>query len=296
MFKEKTPWKTYKKDQKLADGPITAIYRCTKKKGGHVYTVKICSEVKREAIARQIELNICFGTHGNIVRFIEAYLYHKQIFFILENMSAGSLDTYISSLPNDFEWDGSQILFIVKEVLKAVSFLHSYKIVHRYIKASTVLLSSKGSVKLSNFGAGNRIIEKVKVHWNYSENETWWASPEELSNKNCNEKVDIWRLGILVIEIIESIPPYKKLQVKEAKIEIIKNDPKPKLKNRKTEFEPLDEFIKVTLNTNPKNRPSAKHLLKSQMLKEENVCLRQELAKVLREIKVYNQIKKLSIG
>ncbi len=45
-----------------------------------------------------------------------------------------------------------QIATVTKSVLSALAYLHHRGIIHRDVKADSILLSSKGDIKLADFG------------------------------------------------------------------------------------------------------------------------------------------------
>ena len=109
------------------------------------------------------------SSHPNIVKYVDSYLNESSlwvffpfsfflfhfsffIFFffekmVMEFMDCGSLTEIISSS----RMSEPQIAFLCKEILTALSYLHSTDRIHRDIKSDNILLNSNGEVKLGNF-------------------------------------------------------------------------------------------------------------------------------------------------
>jgi p21-activated kinase 1 len=65
----------------------------------------------------------------------------------MEFMEGGTL----AQAARDFTFQEKEIAFVAREMLKALSFLHSKKYAHRDLKSSNVMMTIQGQVKLSRF-------------------------------------------------------------------------------------------------------------------------------------------------
>lgn len=93
------------------------------------------------------------GVHPNIINYIDAYSCRKEIgsvAIIFEYMSGGSIAEIVHR--NGAIMDETILVHICKECLLALEYIHNIKMIHRDIKPSNLLVSSKGCVKLSDFG------------------------------------------------------------------------------------------------------------------------------------------------
>eukprot|EP01155_Anaeramoeba_flamelloides_P041970 Anaeramoba_flamelloidesc35680_g1_i3.p1 GENE.c35680_g1_i3~~c35680_g1_i3.p1 ORF type:complete len:133 (+),score=36.31 c35680_g1_i3:175-573(+) len=91
-------------------------------------------------------------------------------------------------------------------------------------------------------------------------------APEIIQEKGHNCKVDIWSLGITIIEMIEGKPPLSHLHPLKAIFSIPSNPP-PQLKNPKHFSKEFVDFLALCLKKNTEERPTATELLQLEIIK-----------------------------
>ncbi|KAG2228574.1 hypothetical protein INT48_008026 [Thamnidium elegans] len=148
--------------------------------------------------------------------------------------------------------------------------VHSYGYIHRDIKCDNVFLDQEeNSIVIGDFGvvsispAADSSVEEAGVV-------LFW-SPELVQQKIVNHKVDVWALGIVILEVLNGgKAPYEdeKLDEDEIKQRILdagKPDYPPNLPSR------LVDLLDCCLDPDPRTRSSASNILQSDSDQLDNI-------------------------
>ena len=141
---DKTVEDVYDMGKKIGDGNFADVRQCIDKITKKEFALKIVDKAKvrgkEQMIRDEIEImRRC--KHPNIVRMYEDYDSPRHIYLVMELIKGGDLFDAISS---SVKFTEAVTRIYVKDIAKALAYLHKRKIVHRDLKPENLLVS-KGS-------------------------------------------------------------------------------------------------------------------------------------------------------
>lgn len=195
--------------------------------------------------------------HRNTIQFKGCYLKEHTAWLVMEYCLGSTSDIVeVHKKPLREE----EIAAICTDALSGLEYLHSFRYIHRDVKAGNILLTENGTVKLADFGSAT-----MNSPANSFVGSPYWIAPElilAMEEGTYDVKVDIWSLGITCIELAERKPPYFNMNAMSALYHIAQNE--PPILNRATGqwSDRFHIFLSSCLRKDPNERLHASELLK----------------------------------
>ena len=148
--------------------------------------------------------------HENIINLRCTYVTEKNVFMVTEVVHGGEL---LEGITEEGSYSEADARRIIVQILKAVEYLHSKKVVHRDIKLENILMSDRSpnaTVKLIDFGLS-------RLPQDGSEMRTICGSPlyvaPEILDMNLSDTaytpaVDMWSVGVILFILLSGYSPF----------------------------------------------------------------------------------------
>ncbi|KFV72382.1 Serine/threonine-protein kinase PAK 7, partial [Dryobates pubescens] len=248
---------------KIGEGSTGIVCIATEKHTGKQVAVKkmdLRKQQRRELLFNEVVIMRDYH-HENVVDMYSSYLVGDELWVVMEFLEGGALTDIVTHTRMNEE----QIATVCLSVLRALSYLHTQGVIHRDIKSDSILLTSDGRIKLSDFGFCAQVSKEVPRRKSLV-GTPYWMAPEVISRLPYSTEVDIWSLGIMVIEMIDGEPPYFNEPPLQAMRRIRDNLP-PRVKDMHKVSSVLRGFLDSMLVREPLQRATAQELLRHPFLK-----------------------------
>jgi len=221
------------------------------------------------------------SAHPNIVTYYDTYVTGNEIWVVMEYMGNGCL-TEVLDQWEFCQMNEGQIAYVCRETLKALAFIHSLHRIHRDIKSDNILLNEVGDVKIADFGYAAQLTQKKALR-NTVVGTPYWMAPELIRGQDYGIKVDVWSLGIMLMEMAEGEPPYMEFPPLRA-LFLITTKGIPDLRKPQNWSEDFRDFLRCCLIKDYDDRPDAEQLLKHPFLKK--ACDKSTLLPIIAEARL----------
>lgn len=127
-----------------------------------------------------------------------------ELYIVMEFVDGETLDAYI--VRRHFAVEDALLTF--KSICEAVKFIHENNIVHRDIKPQNIKISSRGTVKMLDFGIAKDAVSDGLTRVGGIVGTPNYLAPEQLIGHPASKLTDIWALGILFYEMLTGASPF----------------------------------------------------------------------------------------
>jgi hypothetical protein len=172
----------------------------------------------------------------------------------LEYMAGGNIADKL--IHNEVRLSEAQAAEVASRVVAGLAFLHQKNIYHRDLKSDNLLLSRDGTLKIGDFGYAATVdpTDRSLI------GTTYWMPPEVVLKRPYDARVDVWSLGICVIEMIDGEPPFMCDNPVKAMFHICTQDA-PTLAAPTTHSRAVNDFVATCMVKDMQARPHSRQLV-----------------------------------
>ncbi|KAK3064933.1 hypothetical protein LTS18_002095 [Coniosporium uncinatum] len=196
--------------EELGRGEFGAVNKVVDVSNGHMYAGKEFFRPgwEAEVAAMKRVSHVCFllrlcvcsvdSLQERIVQFVD-FRAKPTPLLVMEYLPLGNLQDQHNNAPFAFE-EAVELLY---EGLQGIDYLHSQGIAHRDIKPANILVVSRRplSIKFTDFGLVGDL-SAMKTFCGTA----LYAAPEIWKGSSYTSKVDIWPIGVVVLEVAYGLP------------------------------------------------------------------------------------------
>ncbi|KAM6170565.1 caM kinase-like vesicle-associated protein [Rhynchocyon petersi] len=197
----------YELGQAVKTEEFCEIFRAKDKTTGKMHTCKKFQKRDGRKVrkAAKNEIGILkMVKHPNILQLVDVFVTRKEYFIFLELATGREVFDWILDQGYYSERDTSNV---VRQVLEAVAYLHSLKIVHRNLKLENLVYYNRlknSKIVISDFHLAKLENGLIKDPCGTPE----YLAPEVVGRQRYGRPVDCWAIGVIMYILLSGNPPF----------------------------------------------------------------------------------------
>ena len=209
-------FKRYSKGRFLGKGGFARVYEFLNLDSKQISAGKVISKSSltksraRQKLMSEIKIHRSLN-HPHIVRFEHFFEDPENVYILLELCTNQTLSELIRRRKRLTELE---VQCYTYQVISALKYLHSHRVIHRDIKLGNLFLSEKMEIKLGDFGLA------TKLEFDGERKRTICGTPNYIApeildgSQGHSYEVDTWSLGVLIYTMLIGKPPFETNDVK----------------------------------------------------------------------------------
>ncbi|KAI3455129.1 hypothetical protein Pfo_011792 [Paulownia fortunei] len=224
----------------ISRGAFGRVFMAKKRTTGDLFAIKVLKKadmIRKNAVESILaERDILISVRNPfVVRFFYSFTCRENLYLVMEYLNGGDLYSLLRNL-GCLDEDVARVY--IAEVVLALEYLHSLRVVHRDLKPDNLLIAHDGHIKLTDFGlskvglinstddlsgpavSGTSLMEEDEPPLSASEHQQErrkkrsavgtpdYLAPEILLGTGHAFTADWWSVGVILFELIVGIPPF----------------------------------------------------------------------------------------
>ncbi|PIN18712.1 Microtubule-associated serine/threonine kinase [Handroanthus impetiginosus] len=224
----------------ISRGAFGRVFLAKKRTTGDLFAIKVLKKadmIRKNAVESILaERDILISVRNPfVVRFFYSFTCRENLYLVMEYLNGGDLYSLLRNL-GCLDEDVARVY--IAEVVLALEYLHSLRVVHRDLKPDNLLIAHDGHIKLTDFGlskvglidstddlsgpavSGTSLMEEDEPPLSASEHQQErrkkrsavgtpdYLAPEILLGTGHGFTADWWSVGVILFELIVGIPPF----------------------------------------------------------------------------------------
>ncbi|XP_061362632.1 LOW QUALITY PROTEIN: probable serine/threonine protein kinase IREH1 [Gastrolobium bilobum] len=224
----------------ISRGAFGRVFLAKKRTTGDLFAIKVLKKadmIRKNAVESILAERDILITVRNpfVVRFFYSFTCRENLYLVMEYLNGGDLYSLLRNLGC---LDEEVARVYIAEVVLALEYLHSLRVVHRDLKPDNLLIAHDGHIKLTDFGlskvglinstddlsgpavSGTSLLGEDEPDIITSEDQRErrkkrsavgtpdYLAPEILLGTGHGYTADWWSVGVILFELLVGIPPF----------------------------------------------------------------------------------------
>ncbi|XP_068658324.1 probable serine/threonine protein kinase IREH1 [Aristolochia californica] len=226
----------------ISRGAFGRVFLAKKRTTGDLFAIKVLKKadmIRKNAVESILaERDILISVRNPfVVRFFYSFTCQENLYLVMEYFNGGDLYSLLRNLGC---LDEEVARIYIAEVVLALEYLHSLRVVHRDLKPDNLLIAHDGHIKLTDFGlskvglinstddlsgpaasgtsllgeedpqpsASNHLHQRERRQKRSAVGTPDYLAPEILLGTGHGTTADWWSVGVILFELIVGIPPF----------------------------------------------------------------------------------------
>ena len=196
--------------RKLARGGMATVYLATDRRLTRTVAVKVMHDNlgSDQDFANRFDREARAAarlSHPNVVSVFDQGNDNGRPYMVMEYVEGSTLRNLIT---REAPMEPQRALDLLIPVVSAVAAAHEAGIIHRDLKPENVLISSRGQIKVADFGLARAVTAHTATANGMLIGTVSYIAPELVTHGHADTRCDVYALGVMLFEMLTGRKPH----------------------------------------------------------------------------------------